>query len=68
MTCHYTNFGDRHLIVKIIDTNNYLEKVILPRQTLKFSVNNQNAYLEVYSYEFITMILSDKIICSQLCD
>lgn len=68
MTCNYTNNSDRYLIVKITDSNSNLERIVLPHQTLNFSVDNKNAYLEVYSYEFITMILTDKIICSELCD
>lgn len=60
--CIYNNESDRVAILRINHQGHWLERVIEPGKTLLFEADRQ-AYLEIYTYEFATMVLSEKIAC-----
>ncbi|EAZ90220.1 DUF1830 domain-containing protein [Crocosphaera chwakensis] len=60
----YVNDTDRMVILKI-DRGQWREKVVYPRDNCIFYAH-EDAYLEIYSYEFTSMILSDRIPVKQL--
>lgn len=66
MLCSYINQTPFLEIVRISNVKNwYFEKVIFPQQHILFSCQAQ-AVLEVYSSEFSTALLVDKISCELL--
>lgn len=65
ISCSYHNNTSKFQTIRISDTRCYFERTIIAGQKIEFEAY-PNAYLEIHSNENITMILSDKIICSQL--
>jgi co-chaperonin GroES (HSP10) len=65
ISCSYQNNTSKFQIIRISDTRCYFERAIPAGQRIIFEAYS-NAYLEIHTNENITMILSDKIICSQL--
>ena len=63
--CSYKNTTSRFQIVKIENNHKWFEKTVLPGQTITFN-SDKDDYLNIYTYEIVTMLLSDRIRCSQL--
>lgn len=66
MLCSYVNQTPFLEVVRIANIKNwYYEKVVFPKQRILFHCEFQ-AVLEVYSSEFSTALLVDKIACELL--
>ncbi|NJM27640.1 MAG: DUF1830 domain-containing protein [Pseudanabaena sp. RU_4_16] len=61
--CIYRNRSDRFQILRVED--NGIERTIAAGQLLEFEAH-RDSHLDIYTYEIVTMILSDRIPCSQL--
>jgi hypothetical protein len=59
--CTYRNETDRFQVVKIEG----IERVIAAGQMFNFEAH-EGSRLDIYSYELVTMSLSDRIPCNQL--
>lgn len=65
IACSYRNKTSRPQIVRITNTEYFLERVVYPEQKISFKAST-NSYLEIYSSEIITSILEDRILCTKL--
>ena len=66
LVCTYQNKTDSWQIVKITNIPElYLEKVVLPRQTIIFEASPK-AQLKVFSTQGVTTVLQDIITCKKL--
>ncbi|MGF1522172.1 MAG: DUF1830 domain-containing protein [Leptolyngbyaceae cyanobacterium] len=64
--CHYVNETSQLQIVRVTNTStSCLERVISPGQRLTFQASPE-AFLEIYTYEFCSSVLADRIACSRL--
>jgi hypothetical protein len=61
--CTYRNESDCFQVIRI--ENDGLERTIAAGQVFEFEAD-RDAYLDIYAYETVTMILSDRIPCRQL--
>jgi len=64
--CIYANSTIQIQIIRITNISNcYLERVVLPRQHLRFEAT-PDAQLEIHTHTNITAIVSNKISCRNL--
>ncbi|NEQ73040.1 MAG: DUF1830 domain-containing protein [Okeania sp. SIO2C9] len=63
--CLYINCTERIAILKIDFMGQWLERAVEAGKEYLFETN-EDAYLEIYTSEISTMILSDRVACSQL--
>jgi Domain of unknown function (DUF1830) len=61
--CTYRNESDRLQVIRVED--NGIERIIAAGQVLEFEAH-EDSFIDIYTYEMVTMILSDRIICSRL--
>ena len=61
--CTYRNRSDRFQVIRVEDDG--IERTIGVSQVIEFEAH-RDSYLDIYTYEIVTMILSDRIPCSQL--
>ena len=62
--CLYVNRTERMTILKIDFMGQWLERAVEAGKEYLFKTH-KDAYLEIYTSEIPTMILSDRIACSQ---
>jgi Domain of unknown function (DUF1830) len=63
--CTYRNESDRFQVIRVEDGG--IERTIAVGQALEFEAH-RDSHLNIYTYEIVTMILSDRIPCRQLAD
>jgi len=64
--CNYCNPTSSIQIARLTDSEDrWLERVVLPHQSIVFEARPE-AYIEIYTNEFITTVLADRIECMQL--
>jgi hypothetical protein len=63
--CTYRNERDRFQVVRVVEDG--IERTVAPDQVLEFEAHS-NSHLDIYTYQIVTMILSDRIPCRQLAD
>jgi hypothetical protein len=64
--CCYSNFSDYIQVVRLIEGHReLLERVLLPQQQIAFTAP-PTAQLEVYSGQYVTAFLEDRIPCADL--
>jgi Domain of unknown function (DUF1830) len=63
--CTYRNDSDRFQVIRV--EGHGIERTIAAGQVFEFETH-QNSYIDIYTYEIATMILSDRIPCHQLTD
>ncbi len=61
--CAYRNESDRLQVIRVEEDG--IERTIAAGQVLEFRAP-RDSHLDIYTYEIATMILSDRIPCSQL--
>jgi Domain of unknown function (DUF1830) len=61
--CTYLNESDRLQVIRVIEDG--IERTIAAGQAFEFETH-RDSYLDIYTYEIATMILSDRIPCRQL--
>lgn len=63
--CLYFNDTDQVQIIRVEDSEQWVEKTLPPGAIYQFCAH-QDSYLSIYTYESPTMVLSDRIPCRQL--
>jgi hypothetical protein len=61
--CTYLNESDRLQVIRVIEDG--IERTIAAGEVLAFEAH-RDSHLDIYTYEIVTMTLSDRIPCRQL--
>jgi Domain of unknown function (DUF1830) len=61
--CTYRNESDLVQVIRV--EGDGIERTIAAGQVLEFEAH-EDSFIDIYTYEMVTMILSDRILCSRL--
>ncbi len=66
ITCRYRNLTNQFQIVKLTNQPQLYEFTLIPNHEVIFNAL-PTAVLEIYTYEYATMMISDRLLCQSLC-